>query len=186
MRTHLILAAVTVLAGSALAAPPRSEAEGPLSPEELAKMDLGEMQTLAEFYLQEMNQLVTDVLEGLSEAQKGNDLPRVQCISGVLSSLKGLVRLSEQNRISLREAAIANDRATAAHEFVKLHVARNRVRELHAQAKGCGGPGVELVFEGTPQVDRKEEGDLPMYSTNVGLDIPAIVPQRVPSVSPFY
>lgn len=160
--------------------------EVPLQPEALSAIGLSEMQEMADSYLQEMNHLVSDVLALLSEAQKANDLQRVQCIQEVISSLKGMARLSEQYRISLRQAVIANDRATATQEFVKLTMARNKVREWHAQAKGCGGPAAELVFEGEPRVDRTTDSDLPEYDTRSGLDITSIWIDPPPSVSPFY
>lgn len=172
----------------ALTAPAWAAGRGdvPLQPDQLAKMDLGEMQTLGDGYVQEMNDLVSDVLQGLSEAQKANDLQRVQCISGVMTSLKGMARLSEQYRLSLRQAAIANDRSAATQEFVKLTMARNKVREWHAQAKGCGGPTAELVFEGEPQVERTTDPDLPYYTSSSELDILTLGMDPPPSVSPFY
>ncbi len=179
----VIVTVVLVMGGGVQAV---ERGEGPLRPEQLAAMDLAEMQRLGDAYVQEMNDQVSDVLEMLSEAQKANDLGRVQCLSAVMTSLKGMARLSEQYRLSLRQAVIANDRSIASQEFVKLTLARNKVREWHAQAKGCGGPAAELVFEGEPQVERTTDPDLPVYDTRKGLDFVAISSEPPPSVSPFY
>ncbi len=186
MKSVIIGVAAAMVAGWPGFARADERGGGALQPEELARMDLTEMQRLGDTYVQEMNDLVSDVLAGLSEAQKANDLGRVQCVSGVMTSLKGMARLSEQYRLSLRQAVIANDRNAATQEFVKLTMARNKVREWHAQAKGCGGPAAELVFEGEPQVDRTTDPDLPRYDTRSGLDILTVWIEPPPSVSPFY
>ncbi len=186
MRSVVIGVATVALFGGAGLARAAGQGEVALQPEELARMDLGEMQRLGDAYVQEMNDLVSDVLAALSEAQKANDLGRVQCVSGVMTSLKGMARLSEQYRLSLRQAVIAGDRNAATQEFVKLTMARNKVREWHAQAKGCGGPAAELVFEGEPQVGRTLDPDLPRYDTRSGLDIQTVWMEPPPSVSPFY
>lgn len=157
-----------------------------LQADHLARMDLSEMQRYGEAYVEEMKDLLSDVLEEVSRASKTNDLARVRCINAVMKPLQGLVRLSEQYLLSLRQAVVTADRSRATQEFVKLTMARNRVREWHAQAKGCGGPTADLVFEGEPQVEMSTDPDLPIFDPRVGLDIADLETDPPPSVSPFY
>lgn len=179
MRRTLVVVAILAF-GKVLAQ------ESPLKPEELAKMSLEEMQKKADEYIREMNEMVSDVLKMLQSAQDSKDFQGIQCLNQVVGSLKGLVKLSEQNRIGLRQAVISQDRASATHEFVKIAIGRDRVRELHSQAKGCGGPGAELVLEGQPVVERKFEAGLPLYEVRAGLETPEVPLEPVPSASPFY
>ncbi|NOZ00314.1 MAG: hypothetical protein GXP54_00295 [Deltaproteobacteria bacterium] len=182
----IVMAAVMVTAFAAQsAAQPRTNARI-LKPSELRTMSLSQMKTRGEKYLGEMRGLVTNVLQGLAEARQAGDPQTVKCVSDTLSTIKGLMRLSEQNGIGLSESVIANDRAKAQHEFVKMTIARNKMIELHAQAKGCGGPDVENAFEGAVVLDRIFDEDLPFEDAKAGLDLPMIILALPPSSSPFF
>jgi hypothetical protein len=190
MRILVVILAALLTASAALAAPTGSGGKGAtsttvLKPDDLRAMSMEQMLSSGEAAVTEMNELVNQVLEGLSEAQKRNDIQRMNCVSDVLTTIKGLMRLSEQNALSLRERVIAKDRAGAEHEYVKLSIARNKVVELHAQSKGCGTPGGETVFEGAPVVDRVFDRDLPLEEGRTGLDHPAITIEPPPSASPY-
>lgn len=163
-----------------------SAQEMPLEPEQLAKLELRDMSNLGQRYAEEISDMSSDTLEMLRQGQQANDVQVVQCVSKVLNAMKAMVRLAEQYRLSLQQAIIAGDRSAATQEFIKLAMARSRIREWHAQAKGCGGPGAELVFEGEPQVEKKLDPDLPAYDPTTGLDMPELFAEAPPSVSPFY
>ena len=181
-----LLVAFVVISVSAVAMAESRTGMIVLKPEQLKAMTLDQMLTDGETAVKEMDELVKNVLDGLAEAQGAKDFQRMNCISDVLTTIKGLMRLSEQNALSLRERVIAKDRAGAEHEFVKLSIARSKVAELHAQAKGCGGPAGETVFEGSPLVDRIFDQDLPVEEARSGLQMPAIVIEPPPSASPYY
>jgi hypothetical protein len=157
-----------------------------LKPEELKAMSLEQMLDTGERAVAAMNEMVKQVLDGLEDAQGAKDFQRINCIGETLTTIKGLMRLSEQNALTLRERVIARDRPGAEHEFVKLTIARNKLIELHAQAKGCGGPAGETVFEGAPIVDRMFDADLPTEDPRAGLDLPAVQLDPPPSASPYY
>lgn len=157
-----------------------------LKPSELKAMSLDVMKSNGDKYLGDMRSLVADVLNGLSEARKSGDPQTVKCVTGALTTVKGLMRLSEQNGIGLQESVIANDRTKAQHEFVKLTIARNKMIELHAQAKGCGGPDAETMFEGDVVLERIFDEDLPVEDARAGLDLPVIILSMPPSSSPFF
>jgi len=157
-----------------------------LRPGDLKAMSLEEMQGKGTQYLEDMRKLVDNVLDGLKEARASGDPQAVKCVNNALTTIKGLLRLSEQNGIGLRENVIANDRTRTQHEFVKLTIARNKMIELHAQAKGCGGPDAEMMFEGDVVVEKLFDDDLPFEVVRAGLDLPIMVLDMPPSSSPFF
>ena len=144
MRTSILVASLgmLLLAGTPAASPGGAVV---LKPDDLKAMGLDTMLSSGESYVKEMNDLVRGVLNELGSARDGKDFQRMNCLGDVLTTLKGLLRLSEQNAITLRERVIAKDRTGAEHEFVKLSIARNKVVELHAQDKGCGSGGTEKI-----------------------------------------
>lgn len=157
-----------------------------LTPEQIKSMSFEAMLAAGEAAVKEMNGLVKEVLDGLQEAQSAKDFQRMKCISESLTTIKGLMRLSEQNALTLRERVIARDRAGAEHEFVKVSIARNKVVELHAQSKGCGGPAGETFFEGAPRVERTFDKDLPVEDARDSLERVVVVMDPPPSASPYY
>lgn len=157
-----------------------------LKPQDLQAMSLEEMLADGERTVLDMNNTVREVLDTLASARKANDFARMNCIGTALSSIKGLLRISDQNALSLRERVMARDRPAAEHEFVKMRIARQKATELRAQARSCGGPSGETVFEGQAVVEKDFDEDLPLEDVRTALTDPAYNPDPPPSASPFY
>ncbi len=157
-----------------------------LKPQDLQAMTLEEMLTEGEKSVQDMNLTVREVLDSLASARKANDFARMNCIGTSLSSIKGLLRISDQNALSLRERVIARDRPGAEHEFVKMRIARQKVGELMSQARSCGGPSGDTVFEGEAVVEKDFAEDLPIEDVRTALNEPVFSTEAPPSASPFY
>lgn len=183
IRKALFLIALVI--GSSVLAQP-SQDRSPLRPEEIKSLSLDTMLVKGEGFVKEMQEYVKDILAMSAKARDQKDFERMNCINAIMNTIKGLLRVSEQNALSLRERVIAKDRSGAEHEFIKIAIARNRIMELHAEAKGCGGPGSELIFEGTPIVEKQFDPDLPTDNARTGLDRPIIVIEPPPSASPYY
>lgn len=159
---------------------------GVLKPEELKALSFEEMLSRGEKAITEMKDLVKEILDALADAQKSKDFQRINCISDVMTTVKGLMRLSEQNILTLRERVIARDRSGAEHEFVKLMIAQSKIQDMHTNAKGCGGPAGETVFEGTPVVEKLFDEDLPKEDPTAGLGVPIFDLSPPPSASPYF
>ena len=157
-----------------------------LRPDELKSMTMESMLASGEAYLKDIRQMSAQVVTGLDEAKGRKDFARINCIGEVLTAVKGLARLTEQNATSLRERVAAKDRAGAEHEYVKITIARNKVIDMHAQSRSCGGASAETVFEGAPQIEKAFDADLPRENPSAGLEVPAIVVEPPPSASPYY
>ena len=183
-RVFVVLALMGM--GFPVLAAPAGRAGKALSPDELKAMTLEQMLSSGEKMVAEMKGKSEEILDAYAEAQKQKDFVRINCIGDSLTTMKGLMRLSEENLMSLKMKVIARDRSGAEHEFVKLSIASGKLGDMYAQAKGCGGPTGETVFEGAPVVERRFDKDLPTDDPRAGLDVMAIVLSPPPSASPYY
>jgi hypothetical protein len=177
------------LALPAFAAPRRDRVtveNGALKPQDVQALGLDDMLAEGERSVQYMNQTARDVLDTLAVARKANDFARMNCIGTALTSIKGLLRISDQNSLSLRERVIGRDRAGAEHEFVKIRIARQKVTELLGRARSCGGPSGDTVFEGGAIVEKQFDDDLPQEDVRMALYQPVFSDLPPPSASPFY
>jgi len=168
---------------------PRGEPElagSGLRASDLQAMSVEEMARKGDRLVEEMDRAVKDVLASLTQAVAENDFARINCVNQTLTMMKGLLRLSGQNAISLREAVASKDRAAAEHEYVKLHIAGTRILSLRDQARACGGPGGDTLFLGRPVVQRQFSEDLPQADVAEGLQEVAIDLTAPPSASPYY
>jgi len=180
-----LLVLVVLASSGAVAGPAVAPSAATLTAAQLKTMSLEQMQAKGEEMVAETRVIASKVLDALSAAQKEKDFQRLNCIGDVMTTVKGLVRLSEQNGLSLRERVIAKDRAAAEHEFIKISISRNKAIDMQAQAKGCGGPGGDTVFEGAPLVERLFDKDLPQ-DDNLFVYDPVVIIDPPPSASPQY
>mgnify|MGYP000917373816 CR=1 FL=1 len=157
-----------------------------LKPQDLQAMSLEEMLSKGEKAVAEMNAVIREVLDALTAAKKTSDFAKMNCIGTALSSIKGLLRITDQNTLALREFVMGRDRAGAEHEYVKIHIAREKVRDLAAQARSCGGPSGDTVFGGQAVVEQDFSEDLPREDVRVALTQPVFSLDPPPSASPFY
>jgi len=178
------MAVAMLVSVSAFAAPDGEQVV--LKPEELKAMSTDAMLQSGDAAVKTINDRVTVAMAMLGEARERKDAQRMNCLSDILTTMKGLARLAEQNNQTLRERVAARDRTASEHEFVKMMIARNKVIQLHAQAKGCGGMAGETIFEGAPLVERLFDKDLPLESGSDSLWVPMITTEPPPSASPYY
>ncbi len=189
MNRFVIVVLAVAIVSPAFAAPKKDRvvvASESIKPQDVQAMSLEEMLAEGERSVQYMNVTARDVLDTLAAARKANDFARMNCIGTSLSSIKGLLRISDQNSLTLRERVIARDRAASEHEFVKVRIARQKVTELLGRARSCGGPSGDTVFEGGATVERDFDADLPQEDVRTALFNPVFGDVPPPSASPFY
>jgi len=167
-----------------------------LDREQIAKMSLSDLSSKVDSYLKDMEQSLESVSRMAKEAQDSKDFQRFQCVNGVLTMMRSIVKMAQQTKVDLAQAVTANDRASAEHQFIKVMIARGKVAELEARAKACGGPGMEAVFEERTITEKEEQG-VPMDDVKAGVVEPgfseafvsappsAIPEGMLPVASPF-
>jgi hypothetical protein len=84
----------------------------------------------ASSYLGEMKEVLGAVLELLKDAREEKDVIKLNCINEKLTSIKGLIRISEQADITLQEAVAKGEKDTATHEFHKIAISHQKIKIL--------------------------------------------------------
>lgn len=157
-----------------------------LNPEAIKNKTNSQLLEEAENAVKMMQDIVKKALDRYKEAREENDIGQMKCINENLSSLKGYLKLSEQNFVSLREKETMQDRAGAENEYVKIMLAFEKMTELDARVKGCGGPSAEGIIEGKPMVSKDFDDDLPEEDPEFALEMLGIVIETPESSSPLF
>jgi hypothetical protein len=104
-----------------------------------------------------------------------------------ITAIKGLVKLSEENFVTLQQKVAEGDRERAEHEHVKIAIAAAKIDDLMAQVRTAGG--IDVDVEST-EVDSNVDygGDLPLLSSlsDVFLDTLDLVPDPPIEASPYF
>jgi hypothetical protein len=156
--------------------------------DDTAKLSTDEKVEIATKAVEEMRGVLAGTLDRLKQAQDEQDMVRINCVNDKLSAVRGLVKISEQSEISLREAATRKVADLVDHEFTKITIARSRVESLRVEVEGCvgeaaaytGGTDVSLVIDPDIRVDDPtviDEGVVPFVE-------PIEPPDRLPPVTP--
>ena len=96
--------------------------------------------------MQAIRKFSLDRLQGAYEKQ---DPLQINCVSKNFATVKGLLRISEEANVNLREAMITGQSGLINHEYVKIIMARDRIKVLRNQIEGCVGDSDDPLI--TPQ-----------------------------------
>jgi hypothetical protein len=137
----------------------------------------------ASTYLGEMKNVLGAVLDLLKDAREEKDVIKLNCINEKLTSVKGLIRISEQADITLQEAVAKGEKDTATHEFHKISISHQKIRILRTEAEQCVG---ELAFAvGKTTVEVEVDKDIVPERDPLKLDLPETHIIRPPAASPY-
>lgn len=163
---------LTLGMGSALAqapaapppAPPAAEVKG--SDSDIERIPNSEKVKNSAQALTTMRDSLRDVIPKLEEARATKDVVKLNCVNDKLTQIKGLLRISEQSDVTLQEAIAKKEDVAINHEYRKVSLAKDRVKQLRAEAEECIG---QLAFR-TDQ------------NLNVDVDVPDDLPKGDPTV----
>ena len=124
-------------------------------------LSVPEMTKQAATQVREMDSVIQAAFDSLEDARADEDLQRISCINDALTAMKGLLKLAEENMLSLRESAARGDESAVQFEFIKVGIASDKFVELDAQVRSCGGPAMDGSIDGRPVIDRIFSDDLP-------------------------
>ncbi len=134
-------------------------------------------------YLAEMKQILGTVLKLLKEARDEKDVIKVNCVNEKLTSIKGLIRISEQADVALQEAVAKGESDTSAHEFHKLVISHQKIKILKTEAEQCVG---ELAFAvGKTNVEIEVDRDVVPQEDPTMIPLPDTPVVRPPAASPY-
>lgn len=155
---------------------------------DLSDMSIDDMQTSADTMVQNMEAQLATSFKLLEEALAGTDADAINVRNEAITAMKGLVKLSEENYMTLQQKSAEGDRAGVEHEYVKISIAQAKVTELFAQVRTAGGIDMDieaanvektLDIEGTLPLDT----DTPAQFADPGNT--ATVPADPPHASPI-
>jgi len=187
---HTIIASLTaaslVLGASVLvAAEPELTTTRP--DEDLSQLTIEDMAARASDSVRRMEKQLGDSFKLLEESIAKGDVAATTARNEAITAMKGLVRLSEQNLLTLQQRAAERDRTRVEHEYVKITIAAAKVGEFFAQIKSATGTPVDLELT---EVERKLvfEGRLPVVDdlTTTFTTDPDTVPDPPVHASPYY
>jgi hypothetical protein len=133
-------------------------------------------------YLVEMRAGLSKGLDLLKEAREEKDALRLQCVNDKITSMKGVLRISEDSSISLQEAMATRATEKARYEFNKIRTSRNKMAELVTAAQNC--VGAEATFVGDPEVLVEIDPDVVIDDPYYGVDDPFYTPEDSLSTPP--
>lgn len=137
MKNKLVILIVLILAFPLFSM--KSFAEGDLgqSYREAERMPNSEKVKLAGESMSGMQDTLRFTLEELKRSYEAKDIEQTNCIKERLSTIKGLLRISEEAEINLSEAVVTGRVQDVDHEFVKIRMAASRVGDLRSQVANC-------------------------------------------------
>jgi anaerobic selenocysteine-containing dehydrogenase len=152
---------------------------------ELPQLSVSEMVQRSSGQLKEMDSVIQAAFDSLEQARSDEDLQRISCINDALTAMKGLLKLAEENMLSLRENAARSDRESAEFEHMKISIASDKFVELDAQVRSCGGPAMDGSIDGRPVVNKIFNDDLPEADPADSFKNTEVLLERPPSASVF-
>lgn len=176
--------AVWILAASLVA----TVATAQQTPPDLKSLSLRQMVSQGEDDLNAMKAVLKEGFAELKAARENESVQKINQVNEALSTIKGLLRLSEQNFILLQEAAAKGQRDKAERELVKIVVAKDKVMELRGLIRAAGGPEQQGSFDGQPIIDVIRDADVPVLDPIEdvsALDVIDIDAAKPPQASPF-
>jgi hypothetical protein len=116
---------------------PAAHAELGKSYRDAERLSVGEKLTLSDNALDSMKDTLKYTLKELRSAFEQKDSRAIHCVRSELSTVKGLLRISEEAHLNLKEASVTNQIDLVNHEYVKIKMAAERVKELKIKVTSC-------------------------------------------------
>jgi len=178
------LASITLGASALVIAAPATPGSGD---EDLAQLSIEDMVKRASDSVRTMEKQLAESFKLLEESIAKGDVAATTSRNEAITAMKGLVKLSEQNLLTLQQRAAERDRSRVEHEYVKITIAAAKVAEFYAQIKSATGSPVDLDLT---EVERKLEfqGRLPVVDdlTTTFTEPVDVIPEPPVHASPYY
>lgn len=89
--------------------------------------------------LKTMRSVLSTALSRLAQTRKDKDVNALNCVNEKLAAIDGLVKISEDAQVALKEAIARRDAEGKDHEVSKVALADRRVAQLRLEVEGCVG-----------------------------------------------
>ena len=128
-----------------------------------------------------MKEILQEALSALRAAHERKDITQVNCVKDKLSTIRGLLRISDEASISLDEAIMdsQNQSALVNHEYVKVVMAAERIGFAQLQLQGCSGDMNDPLGSRRAQIQAPEISDEGVASFEAPSEAEASLPFSV-------
>lgn len=103
------------------------------------QMVFSEIEQTADGYLGTMRKQLAESFKALEASIASGDQGQIQTQNESITNIKAFVKLAEQDNIQLKEASAKKNKEDAAHQLVKICLAKSKVNELFNQVQSAGG-----------------------------------------------
>jgi hypothetical protein len=172
---------------TAIATASATYAVGVAEDADLAAMSMEDLLKNGGKMVREMEEKLANSFKLLEEAMDQSDIATTTLRNDAITAMKGLVKLSEENLMTLQQRIAERNREAAEHEFVKISIARAKVAELYAQVKTASGIDVDIE-ESSVERTVNIGGSLPQVTelTSTFTEPPSVLPDPPVHASPYF
>jgi hypothetical protein len=103
--------------------------------------------------LDEMRTILKKAMQMLADARKSNDAVRLNCVNEKVTSMKGILRVSEDADLALQENMATNAIEKAKKELAKIRIGRTKLKEALTGANTCSGSEASYVGATTVEIE---------------------------------
>ena len=143
-RVGAIAAVLIALGGVAVGQTESTMVMASASAEDVARMSIQDMVSRADRLVNKMEEMLSESFSLLEEAIADGDVAVITARNEAITAMKSLVKLSEENYLTLQQKAAEGNRESVEHEYVKITIASSKVSEFYAQVQTAGGINVDL------------------------------------------
>ena len=185
---HLVLSAIAMSSLSLVSAPCWADL-GQLY-RDAEKLSNQEKVSQASLLLKSMQDVLTFTLKELQSSYDQKDFEWTNCIKRELSTVKGLIRISEEAEVNLNEASVTGQVQIVNTEFVKIKMATERIRDLRSKIGSCSKEVNDPLFNqkqntNTPEIsDKSVQAFTPTSDENMIILYEPIASERPEAISP--
>ena len=153
-----------------------------------SSMSIEELDGAANEMVKKMEERLTLRFQLLEQSISSSDVAATAIRTEAITAIKGLVKLSEENYMTLQQKRAEKDRDGEVHEYVKISIAAAKVAELYAQVKTASGIDVDLEstqVESTLDIESSIPVDTETFS-GFGTEAVDVIPDPPSHASPTF
>ena len=138
-RSAVIALGLLLSAALGAGAQTNGSATKPASPLPEEKLSPGERANRIDHALEQMHSQMAAMEKLVQRARSEKDIIRLDCVNAKVNQTKGLLRITEQTAVDLREASARGDDEASLRLYTKATLAARKVAQERQDAEQCVG-----------------------------------------------
>lgn len=116
---------------------------------EILKLSNQEKLSKATSMISKMDSSLSEAYSILKKTRKEKDVIKLNCVNESISKIKGLLKRSKDDSMSLQEAISKDDTKSSNYYFTKISLASNNIKQYSIEVLSCSGT---ITIEADPVV----------------------------------